>query len=40
VIPMFLRIKLAATAPYVKNFIMDTTANSEMWNVENFDIER
>lgn len=40
VIPLFLRIKLAATAPYVKNFIMDTTANSEMWNVENFDLER
>jgi peptide/nickel transport system substrate-binding protein len=39
VVPLFLRTKLAAYAPNVKNFIMDTTANSEMWNIEMFDIE-
>ncbi len=36
VVPLFLRIKLAATLPYVTGFIMDPTANSEIWNVENF----
>jgi peptide/nickel transport system substrate-binding protein len=40
VVPMFLRLKLAAYAPGVKNFIMDETNNSEFWNVEMFDIER
>jgi peptide/nickel transport system substrate-binding protein len=40
VIPMFLRLKLAAYAPHVQNFIMDETANSEFWNVEMFDLER
>jgi hypothetical protein len=34
---MFLRLKLAATRPDMCNFIMDPTANSEMWNIENFD---
>ena len=37
VVPLFLRLKLAATRPDMCNFIMDPTANSEMWNVENFD---
>lgn len=36
-IPLYLRIKLAATRPDMCNFIMDPTANTEMWNVENFD---
>jgi peptide/nickel transport system substrate-binding protein len=38
VIPLFLRLKLAATRPEVKGFIMDPTANSEMWNIEAFDL--
>jgi hypothetical protein len=29
--------RLAATRPDMCNFIMDPTANSEMWNLENFD---
>jgi peptide/nickel transport system substrate-binding protein len=37
VVPLFLRLKLAATRPDMCNFIMDPTANSEFWNVENFD---
>jgi len=39
VVPLFLRIKLAATRPEVKGFIMDQTANSEMWNIEAFDLD-
>lgn len=40
VVPLFLRLKLAAYAPRVSGFIMDSTANSEMWNIENFEIVR
>jgi peptide/nickel transport system substrate-binding protein len=40
VVPLFLRLKLAATRPEVKGFIMDPTHNSEMWNVEAFDLEQ
>ena len=38
-IPLHLRLKLAATRPEVKGFIMDPTANSEMWNIEAFDLD-
>jgi len=37
VVPLFLRLKLAITRPDMCNFIMDPTANSEMWNIEAFD---
>jgi len=37
VVPLYLRLKLAATRPDMQNFIMDPTANSEFWNIENFD---
>ena len=37
VAPLFLRLKLAATRPDMCNFIMDPTANSEFWNIEEFD---
>ncbi len=37
VIPLFLRLKLAATRPDMCNFIMDPTNNSEFWNIEAFD---
>ena len=40
VLPLFARIKLLATRPEVTGVIMDPTANSEMWNIENFDIEQ
>ena len=38
VVPLFLRTKLAAYRPEVKGFIMDPTCNTEMWNIENFDL--
>jgi len=37
VVPLFLRLKLAATRPDMCNFIMDPTNNSEFWNIEAFD---
>ena len=37
VAPLFLRLKLSATRPDMCNFLQDPTANSEMWNVEEFD---
>jgi peptide/nickel transport system substrate-binding protein len=37
VAPLYLRTKLAATRVDMCNFIMDPTANSEMWNIEAFD---
>ena len=37
VVPLYLRLKLAATRPDMCNFIMDPTSNSEMWNIEEFD---
>jgi peptide/nickel transport system substrate-binding protein len=37
VVPLFLRLKLAVTRPDMCNFVMDPTANSEMWNIEEFD---
>jgi peptide/nickel transport system substrate-binding protein len=36
VVPLYLRLKLAATRPDMCNFFMDPTANSEMWNIEEF----
>ena len=39
VVPLFLRIKLAATRPEVKGFVMDPTENSEMWNIETLDLD-
>jgi peptide/nickel transport system substrate-binding protein len=38
VLPMFARIKVAATRPEVTGFVMDPTENSEMFNIENFDL--
>ncbi len=36
VVPLYLRLKLAATRPDFCNFIMDPTVNSEFWNIEEF----
>lgn len=36
-IPLFARAKILVTRPEVVGVIMDPTANSEFWNVENFD---
>jgi peptide/nickel transport system substrate-binding protein len=37
VVPLYLRLKLAATRPDMCNFIMDPTNNSEFFNIEAFD---
>lgn len=36
-LPLFARAKILVTRPNVVGVIMDPTANSEFWNVENFD---
>jgi peptide/nickel transport system substrate-binding protein len=36
-VPLYQAIKLAATRPDMCGFIMDPTANSEFWNIEEFD---
>ncbi|MCC6986344.1 MAG: peptide ABC transporter substrate-binding protein, partial [Anaerolineales bacterium] len=38
-LPLFARAKILVTRPGVVGVIMDPTANSEFWNVENFDFE-
>lgn len=38
-VPIFPRLKIAVAGPNVLGFIMDPTNNSEMWNIENFDLE-
>jgi peptide/nickel transport system substrate-binding protein len=39
-IPLFARAKIVVTRPGVVGVVMDPTANSEFWNVENFDFEQ
>jgi peptide/nickel transport system substrate-binding protein len=39
-LPLFARAKILVTRPGITGVIMDPTANSEFWNVENFDIEK
>lgn len=39
VVPLFLRLKIAANRPGISGFIMDATENSEMWNIEAFDLD-
>ncbi|MER3513695.1 MAG: hypothetical protein C4310_04285 [Chloroflexota bacterium] len=38
VLPLFLRLKIAAHRPDLVNFKMDPTENSEMWNIEELDL--
>ncbi len=38
-LPLFARAKIVVTRPSVVGVVMDPTANSEFWNVENFDFE-
>jgi len=37
-LPLFARAKILVTGPNIEGVIMDPTANSELWNVENFDV--
>ena len=36
-VPLYLRLKLAASRPDMCGFFVDPTNNSEMWNIEEFD---
>ncbi len=38
VVPLYVRLKVIATRPDLKNVIMNPTESSEMWNIEEFDI--
>lgn len=40
VIPLFLRLKVAATRPEVLNFSLDSTQSSEMYNIYEIDLDR
>ncbi len=40
VIPLFPYLKIAASRPEVEGLQVDPTENSEMWNIEAFDLER
>lgn len=37
-LPLFARAKILVTGPNIAGVIMDATANSELWNVENFEV--
>ncbi|GAB4580116.1 MAG: peptide ABC transporter substrate-binding protein [Anaerolineales bacterium] len=37
IIPLYARVKLAVTRPDMCGFRMDSTADSELWNIEEFD---
>ena len=37
VIPLYFHLNVAATRPDLQNFVMDPTANSELWNIEELD---
>jgi peptide/nickel transport system substrate-binding protein len=39
IIPLFLRLKVAATRPGVQNFVVDPTQSSELWNLYEIDVE-
>ena len=39
-LPLFARAKILVTRPNVVGVLMDPTANSEFWNIENFDFEQ
>jgi peptide/nickel transport system substrate-binding protein len=40
VLPLFARLKVAAARPGVTGLIVDATEDSEMWNIESFDVVR
>ncbi len=39
IIPLFMRLNLAATRPEVQNFVLDPTQQSELWNLAEIDLE-
>jgi peptide/nickel transport system substrate-binding protein len=40
IIPLFMRLKVAATTPGVQNFVIDSTQSSELWNLYELDLEQ
>jgi peptide/nickel transport system substrate-binding protein len=40
VIPLFLRLKVGATRPEVLNYSIDSTQNSELYNIYEFDLQQ
>ncbi|UCG24523.1 MAG: hypothetical protein JSW55_00525 [Chloroflexota bacterium] len=40
IIPLFMRLKVAATSPAVQNFVIDSTQSSELWNLHELDLEQ
>ncbi len=38
IIPLFMRLKVAATRPGILNFVVDPTQDSELWNLNEIDI--
>lgn len=38
-IPLFMRLKVAATQPAIQNFVLDATQDSELWNLYEIDVE-
>jgi len=38
-IPLFMRLRVAVARPEVRNATLDSTARSEMWNIEAIDVE-
>ena len=38
-IPLFMRLRIAVARPGVQNLALDSTARSEMWNIESLDVE-
>ncbi len=39
IIPLFMRLKVAAARPGIENFVVDPTQRSELWNLYDIDIE-
>lgn len=39
-VPLYATLRIAVTRPGVRNFVLDATTTSELWNVEMLDIER
>jgi peptide/nickel transport system substrate-binding protein len=39
IIPLFMRLKVAATRPGVQNFLIDPTEPSDLWNIYEIDIQ-
>ena len=39
IIPLFMRLKVAATRPGIQNFLIDPTEPSDLWNISEIDLQ-